>query len=713
MSRVPSLVACCVQALATYVDQAYALPVPLRLRSRLLIDQLVPDHLRLDPRLWATIVQVFDAPLPPAFASHTLPLLHAHQPLLQAIPSTSKFSLITVLFLPGCVHLTDATIHHLKTLHTLSAFDASNTSLSDYAIQTLAATLFLDEEDCDPSGRKYRGPWPLRILALRNCKQITDRVFDYLDKFPLLSVLDLRGSLCSPNATDAFYPFSNAHLYHPSSLATALATLQEIQPDIHSSCNVYLLNVTTFRPTRPPSKSTTVTPQDAFVVIPSHPNSRIKVGNTVILERQFLEKEDALRHEINKEAWYERQEILESRQYELEQATKRIKKSKSQHVQSNSSQQGTIFHNPPSNAHSNRAGYLARPLTEISLPRKSTLKRSGVSEPAPTRFGRVQTPVYAVRPRSPVATAQQPCNRTAVVLDPSVDNTPQRPNAGSSNQFYQPLSRFPQKPTRPSSASPTLRSHLSDSTMPTGSSRCKDDLLMLYRDPPVWSTLNAVVNHKRSDDGTSSQHRGWQRMRPPNEMAIVDMNSAKAVRLRQRLGEFVEREVTNKQQRVYNCEHGSGSDNHLPFLRPPADPSIFVPITSSQSRNPFKKHPVVQIEPNENLMTRPMGHKQSFSINEANGTKPLIPISALKIPVLPLGVRKATLVPETVGSSGHAGADASKRSKARNSPVIPEMTKEARRRGAGSDREALPATKSRRERPSGTAFDRKSWGKPC
>jgi hypothetical protein len=71
-----------------------------------------------------------------------------------------------------------------------------------------------------------------------------------------------------------------------------------------------------------------VTPQDTFVVIPSH-NSRIKVGNTVILERQTLQKEDALRHEINKEAWYERQAILESRQYELEEATERIKKPKS------------------------------------------------------------------------------------------------------------------------------------------------------------------------------------------------------------------------------------------------------------------------------------------------------------------------------------------------------------------------------------------------
>ena len=84
--------------------------------------------------------------------------------------------------------------------------------------------------------------------------------------------------------------------------------------------------MTTFRPPRPAPQPSTVTRQDTFVVIPSH-NSRIQVGNTVILERQTLEREDALRHEINKEAWYERQEILESRQYKLEEV--KIKKLKS------------------------------------------------------------------------------------------------------------------------------------------------------------------------------------------------------------------------------------------------------------------------------------------------------------------------------------------------------------------------------------------------
>lgn len=388
-------------------------------------------------------------------------------------------------------------------------------------------------------------------------------------------------------------------------------------------------------------------------------------------------------------------------------------------------QQETILNTPPStSAHSNPANYLARPLTKTSallpithtkgsaqsrtpqqrypLPRKSTF------DTALTRSERLKTALCDVGPHSLATAAQNPGNQTAVALDPSTDTTAQQPNTASSNRFYQPLPRLPQRPSRPTSVSPALRGRLSDSTKPTGSSRCKDDLLMLYRDPPVWSALNAVVTHKRSEEAASLQHREWQRMRPANEMAVVDMNSAKATRLRQRLGEFIEREVTNKHQRVHNCEHESDSQTH--FEAPTAaDPPAFVPVQPSQSRNPFQKHPGL-IKTSENLIPKPMGHKQPLSTAEVISAKPLIPISAIKIPVLPLGVRKAALAPEHVGSSGHAGASARKKSKAGNGSLIPEVTKDARRR---SNNETSPAIKPRRGRPSaGAAFDWKSWGKP-
>ena len=381
-------------------------------------------------------------------------------------------------------------------------------------------------------------------------------------------------------------------------------------------------------------------------------------------------------------------------------------------------EQKTVLNTLPStySTHSNSTGSLARPLTEMSallthtrggpqsgiprkgfpLLRKPTFERSAVSVTAPARCGRPKTALCGVGPRSLTTAAQNPSDQTAVALDPPADSTAQRPNAISSDRFYQPLPRLPQGPIRPTSVS-SARGQPSDSTKPTGSSRCKDDLLMLYRDPPVWSALNAAVTHKRSEEAASSQHR---QLRPINEIAVVNMNSAKAIDLKQRLGEFIEREVTNKRQRVHNCQHESDGQSHVGGASRSALPT-FAPVQPSQSRNPFKKHPV---ESNENLSSRPMGHKQPFSTLQATNVKPLVPISAIKIPVLPL-VRKSALAPENVGSRGHADANASKKSKAGNGPPIPEIPKEAQRRS--SDHETIPATK-----PHTAGFDWKSWSKP-
>ena len=394
-------------------------------------------------------------------------------------------------------------------------------------------------------------------------------------------------------------------------------------------------------------------------------------------------------------------------------------------VQQQKNQQKTVLNTSPStySTHSNSTCSLARPLTEMSSPltithtrgspqsgiprkgypplRKPTFERLAVSETAPTRCGRPKRALCSVGPPSLTMAAQNPSDQTAVALDPSADSTAQRPNAISSDRFYQPLPRLRQRPNKPTSVSSALRGHLSDSTKPTGSSRCKDDLLMLYRDPPVWSALNAAVTHKRSEEVASSQHRQRQRMRPINEMAVVDMSSAKAMDLKQRLGEFIEREVTNKRQRVHNCQHEPDSQSHVGGASR-SDPPTFAPVQPSQPRNPFKKHPV---ESNENLISRPMGHKQPFSTFQATNAKPLVPISAIKIPVLPL-VRKSALAPENVGSRGHADANASKKSKAGNGPPIPEMPKVQRRSG---DHETTPVTKPH---TAGAAFDWKSWGKP-
>lgn len=138
----------------------------------------------IDPRLWAVIVQVFSN-LPNLFYLYATALSDKHLPLLQQIPSTTHFSLVTVLDLPGQPELTDNTITQLKNLHTLCAIDASCTSLSAHGIARLANTLTWAD---DASGER-RGPWGLRMLRLRKCSNIKDDVLPHLAAFPLLSVV--------------------------------------------------------------------------------------------------------------------------------------------------------------------------------------------------------------------------------------------------------------------------------------------------------------------------------------------------------------------------------------------------------------------------------------------------------------------------------------------------------------------------------------------
>ena len=301
-----SLVSLCIKALVPFVDQIHGLPYRLHLRSATL-DELIPDPAHVDARLWAVLIQIYDN-LPTFLTSHKT---DTHLPLLQSIPSTPSFSLITLLELSSCPHLKDSTIVELRFIHTLTAFDAAQSTLSPYAIKTLAS---------------FTGLWQLRILSLRNCKSITDDAFPHFTKFPLLSVLgqfslsffpfylykfpDLRGTRCNTHIDGTSFPFhpsSQDLLYHPTPLKAALMTLHTLQSELYSSTNPWFLHINALRP-RPTHrpKIPTVTPQDAFFVIPSD-NSRIQVGSS-----HLLEEERELAHQRNKDAWYERRDSVES-----------------------------------------------------------------------------------------------------------------------------------------------------------------------------------------------------------------------------------------------------------------------------------------------------------------------------------------------------------------------------------------------------------------
>ena len=199
---VPPLTFICLQKLVPFPDQVHCLNT-FRLIYRSpssphifgLIRALIPyyddenstlDLSHIDPRLWAILIQIYSH-LPASLHHYSVPLSDKHLPLLQQIPNTPFFSLITALALPKCGHLTDDTIVELKQLNGLSALDASSTQISANGVRILSGTRTWGE--CPGGTREKKGPWALRILNLRNCRRLDDAVFGHLYGFMLLSVV--------------------------------------------------------------------------------------------------------------------------------------------------------------------------------------------------------------------------------------------------------------------------------------------------------------------------------------------------------------------------------------------------------------------------------------------------------------------------------------------------------------------------------------------
>lgn len=186
----PPLAYFCIRTLANYADQVHALgshrircqPQVLRALSPSTFDIGAASRClcKLDPRLWSIIVQVY-SDLPKGLQNYHIPLGDRHLPLLQAIPSTPSFALITVLNLARRV--SDETSHVLKFLHGLCALDISQTPISHLGIRHFAPTVA-----GDPSDMRY-GTRGLRILRLCNCPKITNQVVGAVSGFQLLTIL--------------------------------------------------------------------------------------------------------------------------------------------------------------------------------------------------------------------------------------------------------------------------------------------------------------------------------------------------------------------------------------------------------------------------------------------------------------------------------------------------------------------------------------------
>ena len=188
---IPPLAYFCIRTLVDYPDQAYPFgPHRIRYQPEVLralspstfseTNTTTPCLCKLDPRIWSIIVQVyFD--LPKGLQDYYTPLGDKYLPLLQAIPSTSSFALVTVLNLAKLI--SDETSHALKFLHGLCALDISDTSISHLGIRHFAPAV-----TTEPSDPRY-GTRGLRILRLNNCRKITNQVINALSNFPLLTVL--------------------------------------------------------------------------------------------------------------------------------------------------------------------------------------------------------------------------------------------------------------------------------------------------------------------------------------------------------------------------------------------------------------------------------------------------------------------------------------------------------------------------------------------
>ncbi|PIL23964.1 hypothetical protein GSI_13715 [Ganoderma sinense ZZ0214-1] len=287
LSYLPPLKYFCIKALVEWPDQVHVLgPAQLRYQAPSLhnhfdiLQALIPayrpfsphhddlDMRLVDPRLWAVLTQIYHQ-LPPPFRTYTLPLSDIHLPLLQRIPSTSHFSLITILSLSRCRMLTDDTVVELRQLHTLAALDASVTALGSWGVYRLARTLSWSDEEDDEAPQR-RGPYGLRVLYLNNCLNIDNKVLSYLSRFPLLSVVDLRGTTCKPWLEPNF-PFnasSDTCLYEPTNLAGVLAhlsSLTEKPSTLFSTRTPYILRVNSLY------HKTTVTPHALPVTNPWDP----------------------------------------------------------------------------------------------------------------------------------------------------------------------------------------------------------------------------------------------------------------------------------------------------------------------------------------------------------------------------------------------------------------------------------------------------------
>ncbi|KAL5490271.1 hypothetical protein ACEPAI_5104 [Sanghuangporus weigelae] len=331
-TRVPRLASFCIRVLSQYPEQLHQLGT-IRLHFHpekdgadsvlrsVLPKWKTPDFslLNVDPRLWATIVQIYRN-APEILSSYPCHLSDPHVPLLNQIPCTPDFALLTVLNLAGSRNVTDDNILSLKVLHNLTALDLSGSyEISARGIVALSRTVAFNEV-----GEK-RGPWILRILRLRSCQNVDKVIFNVLHSFPLLAIVDLRDTQCK--VQDVKRPFFSAEdNVFDIPLIDAVKYLSRMHRFVFPNENPFILslqeeplrssNRLSVRPTARRVTTTMPSRHNSFVVLPASRGSTnstwrqeetIRIGNTdadEFLERQ-AEKQERERRRNGREDMYD------------------------------------------------------------------------------------------------------------------------------------------------------------------------------------------------------------------------------------------------------------------------------------------------------------------------------------------------------------------------------------------------------------------------
>ncbi|EIN07380.1 hypothetical protein PUNSTDRAFT_136063 [Punctularia strigosozonata HHB-11173 SS5] len=685
------------------------------------------DLRQVDPRLWAVLTQVY-SDLPAYLRTYEIPLSDPHIPLLQTIPATPDYTAITVLELPGCKELADDTIANLKALHALCALDASSTQLSAYGIMSLAGTLVADAGFSISPGR---GPWGLRVLLLRKCKRMDHTVYSYLNSFPLLAVVDLRGTSCSGRRSllpDLFQTCTDQVL---CSLCSPFSILDHLSsPALFPHPNPHILHVNSLHHRRAASASrplVSVTPQDTFVVMSSVSN-KLKVGNAEVMHEQARRLDDEMKREANAQAKYERIVYMEGRKASDYCGESGCNCSESSDLSDYPDFAWLDEVGPPPESD---PGMGTPPITSRYLPANrrhtplSTAENERNSGPAPS-FRDSRPPLRPPR-RTAVNTDQHP-NSAASTLRPRSEALarPPRELAVPTSTFYNNARPQP-RPSLPSASS-----------LPPWAGAPTEGVL-LYRDPPTYSILDSI----RAEAASRASNKGKRKLAVEDGVQRVD-RGARAKEVMGIWGMVDKRRKTENRvaRTVSDATPMGGSKNPFRRKEPPMPAPVFASGKDLEDRSRNGTSASIstcavddEIEDADSMLLDPSPaappRQPDPTDEEPAGDKRLRRISTLSIPVLPSHLirpgsttesfaRRTSPEPKALSQAkldfkeNLASSNASDKPKALRPSSSFGNVKSAKAKDmpkAGGTRTRIPSDNKARPTLSKGFFDLKSWAR--